>query len=657
MKKIINNAIYSICILLCINTVVSQERVKATFGEPTAVEKALVSYDKDPEAAGVVLFESGYNTFEVIDNYVRLVKKVHRKIKVLDASRFEHTTVTIPYYKTNRFSERVEDLKIITHNGSHKQFVGDQSIFDVDLNKNWGEKRFTFANVKDGSILEYKYTIISPYFFNFEGWEFQGELPKIYSEFSADIPGNYVYRRSLIGTKKLDINDISIKKSCFYVPGTAKNADCDSAVYAMFDVPAYKEESYMLSADNYKSRIAYQLQETYNFKGERTEYSREWDDVDKEFRTEKDIGKQLKNTKFFKDNLPTDILGIPDELERAKAVYHFIQDHFSWDGKYRIFSEIRVKKAFEEKQGNIAEINLALINALQAAKIETYLVLSSTRKNGVPSSVYPVLTEFNYVLAFVKIGEQKILLDATNKLLAFGLLPFKTLNVKARVMDFKNGSYWMPIQPELRNLNYIKIAVTAQDDEVLTGNIERIYNGYRALQRRHDILSVNTQDDTSSEETLQIEVYDLTQENIGKRDEPLKESGTIDISIDAQGDALYLYPFLLNDTYIENPFKKEQRQYAINFGYPIQDTYLLKIDLNGIFEVEELPTNKKYNLPDNLGGIAVSYSVNQDILECSFSLNMRAYQFPASAYPTLKQFFSHLVTQKANTPIKLKLKK
>ncbi|MFT5076547.1 MAG: hypothetical protein ACI9D4_001905 [Polaribacter sp.] len=106
-----------------------------------------------------------------------------------------------------------------------------------------------------------------------------------------------------------------------------------------------------------------------------------------------------------------------------------------------------MKDAFEKKSGSIAEINLSLINALEAADLDAKIVLHSTRENGLPTKAYPIITDFNYLLALVTIGDEKIILDASEKFAPFRILPFRTLNKEVRVMDYKKGSYWLPIEP------------------------------------------------------------------------------------------------------------------------------------------------------------------------------------------------------------------
>ena len=208
----------------------------------------------------------------------------------------------------------------------------------------------------------------------------------------------------------------------------------------------------MLSEKNYMARVNYELKEFYDFKGNKTEYTRKWKDVDKEFRFDKDLGRQLGYKNFFEKNLPASVLSMSDPLEKAKAIYYFIQNHFTYNGKQRILSDIRVKEAFEEKTGNSSEINISLINALEAAGLDAKIVLLATRDQALPTKLYPVLTEFNYAIALLKIGETTYLLDATSKFTPFAVLPTTALNNQGRVLDIKEGSYWMDIIPTKKNV-------------------------------------------------------------------------------------------------------------------------------------------------------------------------------------------------------------
>ena len=350
-----------------------------TFGEPLPEEFLMDHYSPDPEAPAVVLYERANNFLDIYDGQILIAKEVHVKIKVFDAKRFENATVEIPYYSKKNSSENIRDLKAVTHNGALKTYLPQNEFYDVDEYPLWSAKKFTFPNVKDGSILEYYYRKESAYFSNFGNWQFQGNMPKIYSELYTKIPGNLKYNRTLYGPKKLDINNAEIEKNCFTFPGYGVNADCEVATYGMKNVPAAKEEDYMLAMENYTMGMAYELIEFLDFTGDKKSFSRNWDDVDNYYRYDKDLGRQLKYDGFFKDALPAPLFTISDKLEKAKAIFYHIQKNMAWNGKYRILSEVRVKEAYERKSGNSSEINLSLMNALQAAGFDPKIMLITTR--------------------------------------------------------------------------------------------------------------------------------------------------------------------------------------------------------------------------------------------------------------------------------------
>ena len=270
------------------------------FGKISKFEKELLTYEKDTAAHAVVLYERGDNYFKIVDRYIRLIKEYHVKIKILDEKGFDEGTVSIRLIKGESSSEKLSKIKAVTHNGEEHTNVLPSEMYDKDINEYRTEKSFTFPKLQKGSIIEYTYTIQSPFIYNFRGWNFQSNLPKIYSEFNAMIPGNYEYNRALIGNLQLTTNDATIKKECFQIDGYAKSADCEVIKYAMKDIPAFEiDEDFMLAPSNYISRLDFELATYHRLDGGTDRYTETWEAVDREFRSDKDIGRQLKKNDFF----------------------------------------------------------------------------------------------------------------------------------------------------------------------------------------------------------------------------------------------------------------------------------------------------------------------------------------------------------------------
>src|SRR5690606_20565520 len=169
------------------------------FGQPLPEEFQFDHYKPDLEAPAVVLYERANNFLDIYDGQIMIAKEVYVKIKVFDAKRFENATIEIPYYSEKNNTEKIRNIKAVTHNGALKSYLPEEEIFTVDEYPRYSAKKFTFPNIQNGSILEYSYRKESLFFSNFGNWQFQGNLPKIYSELHTSIPGNLQYNRTLHG--------------------------------------------------------------------------------------------------------------------------------------------------------------------------------------------------------------------------------------------------------------------------------------------------------------------------------------------------------------------------------------------------------------------------------------------------------------------------
>ena len=610
-------------------------------------------YAPDPEAAGVVLYEKGKYNVEQVGNYLRLIKEVYVKTKVFRAKNFEQATVEIPYYRTKDSKERITEITAVTFNGQTPNYVSRESFFDTDLTANWSVKKFTFPNVQEGSILEYTYKIESPYFFNVGSWNFQGPLPVIYSEFHTEIPGNWQYNRTLYGNKKLKTNRIELKKNCFHLRDYSAQGDCESATYVIENVPAMTKERYMLSEKNYTSRIKYELVAYTDFGGKKSVYTETWEDADKFLKNDKNVGQQLKFNSHYKKQLPESILSIPDNLKRAKAVYYHLQERMNWDHKYGLYTTIDVKNAYKQQKGNSSEINLGLVNALKAAGLDAKPVFIATRNLELPTNNYPVLTDFNYAMVFLNINNEKYFLDATEKFTPFGVIPFRNLNVEGRVLDFDKGSYWETIVPFPRNVHFSNLKLTADNTGEFKGEINEVSTGYISVQKRKEYSNLSGGETIKRKqgknETLDISNYII--ENEKDLEQPFKEKYNIAIQGQPVGNTVYLFPFLMETYFDENPFVKNSRQYPIHFGFPLENNYLISIDLANQYEIGKLPQNRILKLPDNNGELSVVYEASDDKIDIRLNLKLHNYNFPPAAYPALQQFFSALINIQTAEPI------
>ena len=597
------------------------------FGNITPEEFALKNYPLDTTANAVVLYEIGNSIFKVGDDNIFIETTYYSKIKIFNKEGFKHANFEIPIYNNDRNSEKVIKIKGTTTNNYSKSHLAKSNIFNERKNENWSYVKFTLPNLKAGSIIEVEYTLKTPFKFNLTGWEFQSEIPKVLSVYKARVPGNYVYNRTKKGYIRLKTNSSTLKKKCFRVPWyNSAVADCEDIEYAAENIPAFIEEDYMTDPDNFKSQIKFELSEFKWFDGSKKKYSKTWANVDKEFKTDKNIGSQLKKVSFFESKIPEEIKSLPNTLDKAKKVYYFIQNHFSWNNENRLFSDVRVKKAFEERVGNVAEINLSLINALKASGFNTELVALSTRNNGFVTKLYPVISDFNYAIAKLNIDDKYYLLDATEKNLPFNLLPFRCLNGIGRAMDFENESYWVDIIPNENNKTTLSAYLELKEGGTITGKLRKYHSGYNSYSRRNTINSSNEDDLIAEFEdgftSLNVINYEILNKN--EKEKPLIELFEIEMESEENSNAILMNPYF-DEKFSKNPFKQDNRLYPVDFGFKREYNVNLSLEIPDNYNLEHYPENIAISLVEKGG----EYTV--------FSKKLNDYKYTLKSYFKIKK--------------------
>ena len=616
-------------------------------------------YLQDTTANAVVLYEFG-NSF-VDKNTFKLKTKIKKKLKILNRNGFDKATETIYLYNNSNRKEKVYDIIATTHNLENGEVtttkLSESQIFEERYNDKYTIVKFTFPNIKEGSVITYSYTIESPFMFKYKEWEFQDDIPKMYSIYRTSIPGNWEYHIRLVGYLKLFHTEQSVANNCLVV-GSGGTANCLNTVYVMKDIPAFIEEDYMTTKENYLSRIEYELKTFRGFDGRVDNITKSWKAVHKELKFDKNFGRQLGKSSHVKDLLDSSISNEKDGLKKATAIYHYVQENYTWNGNYGIYGEASVKDLVKNKSGKVSEINMLLYNLLSEEGIAVKPVLLSTRDNGLATKLFPVLSDFNYFIVHVTIDGQNYLLDATDDYLTFGQLPFRCLNQYARLLDFKGISQWIEIAPEELSTIQHRADLTLNADQSISGSVNTTATGYKALYLKKRFFSTNTEDylEDFKNKYPNIEILEHHVETEDKTSTNFSESFNINVASDQINDKLYINPFLFK-FFTENPFKLQERTYPIDFGY--KDTYLytMKINFDENYEVLETPTDLNMGLPNKKGSLLFTTKTDGNSVIIYFKFNFTEAVYDPVYYDGLKQFMSTIVDVQKNSLIVLNKKK
>ncbi len=639
MKKV-----FLLIVFLLITTFSFSQRSKSVkMGQATLEELKMTVYDKDSTAVAVVLYEQG-NTFMNPAKDHNLSTNYYYRIKILKKEGFDKGIVQIPFYK----NESVDNIKAITYNivanSIQKKNVLEKDIFKNKETENWTTLTFTLPDIKVGSVIEYSYTYTTPYFQGLEDWYFQSDIPKVKSEYESAILGNYMYNVGLRGFLKLDKNNPSVIKRCVNIPGLTQGG-CTVLSLGMNHIPAFKEEGYMTSKKNFISRVTFELESFTSASGSKIRYTDTWKSTDKRFKSGDYFGSELRKSNFFKKNLPQELISEKNTLEKAKNIYYFIQNHYTNNGKSFSYSKIDTKKSFNDKVGTLADINISLFNALKAADLDVKIALLSTRSNGLPTKIYPVITDFNYVIVLLKIDEEEYFLDATNKQLTFGLTPFSTLNGNVRVMDFKKGSYWKSLAPKYESNEKINLSVTISEDGEIKGLLRVFNSGYDAYNLKSELNSTSQENYLEKyEANNSLEVNDYKVSGLERNSNQITQTFNFNFEAINEGlqDKIYLNPFF-HEKAQTNPFKLTERLYPVNFGYKRNYIYRASIHLPENYSIGELPKSRAFSLPNNGGSFIFNIKKLNAKISIFYKFQLNKVAYTNQEYFALKEFFHQIV--------------
>jgi hypothetical protein len=634
---------------------------KHELGTVTIDELKEKFHPKDSSTVAAVLFEKGKTYFEYSQNegFV-LITVVEVKIKIYKKEGYDFANKSVRFYVGGVSKENVSFSKAVTYNLNNNQIektkLKSEGEFSENINKFWSRKKITMPNVKEGSIIEYKYEIKSPYISTFPEWSFQQSIPVNYSEYQTLVPEYYVYnvyrkgslqpveiknsisKSIAISEKVLNINKgYSRENSTF-------NYSEQQIIYKLENIPALKEEAFVNNIDNYKTSVYHELSQKRLPQAVAEFYSASWEDVAKKIYEDDNFGFQLNKENYFEEDLKIVVKDIENRDEKITAVLNYVQNRMNWNKLSGYLCDSGVKKAYQDKSGNAAEINLMMVAMLRHLGLDANPVLVSTRSNGI--SIFPSRSAFNFVIASVTIDNGIILLDATSKISSPNILPLYDLNWFGRMIRKNGTSELVDLMPKLVSDDVVNMLVSIDDQGQVSGKVREQYFDYAALNYRDRYLGISK--DTYLEnlekrhEGLEVSDFELTNDKI--INEPIIEKYSIKSNNQTEkiGEKIYFEP-LLHFTQSENPFKQETREYPIDFAFPFKDKYMVNITIPEGYQVESLPKSASFAMANNYGSFNMSTSNTDTQIQVVVNFIINASIIPSEDYDTLKEFFKVVI--------------
>ena len=656
---------------LSISSHAQKDRIKVKFGEVTPEDFTPAAYSIDSNADGIYLYDAGDSRFEgnTKGNF-NVVYTRHTRIRLLHKSSFDNlATIEIPIDQELHYEEKLESFDAAVYNIENGKVVVSKAdrrnLLQEDAVKTKkGTEivyKYTFPNLKEGSIIEFKYSINYPgdyYYPMVHPWEFQRGYPILYSEYTVTIPEFYDYVVLQHGLQPYFIDSAYETHDTYAIAWEQDNglaatesgsvsANTIHSLWAMKDVPALKKEEYVSSLDNYRASLQFQLS-ALKFPDEPVRpVMNNWMKEASDLMTAEYFGVDLyRNNGWLNDDLKRLTSDASDELGKAKNIFEFVRDNFSCSNYEEWRLSQPLKKTFETKKGNVGDINLLLTAMLKNRGFDAQPAILSTRDNGRANEVYPIMDQYNYLICRVKIGDHYYLLDAANGELGFGHLSDDCYNGSARIID--SLPVLIPLSPdslkESKQTSVFIINDSASMDAAYTSNL-----GYfESYDLREKIDKSNENDFFNAIRkgySFNVALSDSSLDSLKKLDFPVSIKYNMHFNI-GDDDIIYFNP-MLTESFKDNPFKSANRFYPVEMPYCSDEIYTLNMEIPNGYTVDELPKSARVKLNDTDGMFEylIAKSGNTIQMRCRLQLNKAI--FGPDDYQTLRDFFGYVVKKEA----------
>ncbi len=645
---------YLLAIMLCFIFLfqVQESHSQSKYGNATMDELNMTVYPEDTTASAVILLKKGDLRFIFSELYgFQFEYAIQVKIKILKTEGLDWCNQEISYYETNRSTkEQINGLSGTTYNLEDgkitKTKLAKEFITDEDIDNTLKVKKFSMPAAKVGSVIEYKYTIVSDYYYNLRDFRFQESIPIAYVNFEAKIPEYFRYNINYQGYAKLnsvkepDNESFHIRYKDDYGRLQATTVRCNAETLKSegFNIPAMKKEAYLWTINDYITQVSFELKSIQMPYSMTKNMSNSWETIDKDILSSS-LGSNMKKADLFKEEIAKG----ETTLKRAKEIQDMVKYRVKWNDKRAIVPG-NLKDALKDGIGSSADVNFLLINALKAGGFDAYPVILSTRTNGRLPISHPSITAFNYVITALKIDSLMYYTDASAKYGDWNLLPEKCMVPQARIMS-ESGGRWVNLS-NVSNGSVLKTAKFTFNESKYIGTIADTRKGNAAYDLKVSYYNHKNKEDfiESLAKRTNCKIDSFSVSAIDDTSAPIKVEYTQVADASLGDDFLYINP-MIEKHIAENPFQREKREYPVEFDYLTNYLQVVDIEIPEGYVVDELPQAAKLVLNDN--DIVLTYRLAQagNAIKLHYQFQLKKLTFLPEEYESLKDFYAKIVAK------------
>lgn len=613
----------------------SQYRKLPDFGNVEISELKLSDCPFEKNAPAMYFFREGQSIAKIqrtaLSSSLYEQMEIHVRIKIFNKRGLDAANIRIRYPNADLVS--IKKLSAQTYNLDESGNIvitklDRANVYDTKLNKRWSEKSFAMPGVKEGSVIEYQYTLDGTYF---DKWYFQQEMPVQYSRLVLSLPEElittpvpYVSSPMNNGSRTEDNNKVSW--------------------YEMENIRGLRDEPYMSCDKDYLQRIEVHPVAIDIPGVPRIDLMEQWPKVIKYLLEDQDFGEQLKKDIPRTAELDELLKPVTDPYQKMTIIHRYVRQNMEWNNRDNIWALDGVKSAWKDRKGTSGEINLILINLLKNAGLKTHAILVSTVDNGVVNPALPDLDQFNKVMAYVEIGEKVYVLDAIEKYTPSYLIPREVMATEGLLISKPESGEWgWKTMWDDSHKNAKEIFLTTDIDEkgMMKGTAEIKSIDYARIDVIPSVKASKAKEKEALKAAPEIVIDSISDQNLEVDSLPLMQTINFSMPTTATGDYHYFNVNLFTGLE-KNPFIAEERQSDIFYG--TNQDYLLdaNVKIPDGYQMEDIPKNVRLITPDTSIVFTRRCNYSNGNLSVVMKLEFRSPLYQANEYETYKEFFKML---------------
>lgn len=632
------------------------------FGDLDRESLKMVVYEPDTLVSAVVLAKTRHTTYEYNTGGFTVKNEFFYRIKILKPEGKKYGDVAIVFYngRNSSIREWVSKINAVSYNLEGGKVVEQELekkyIFREKLEEGLERIKFSIPNVKEGTVVEYKYTCESANIFQLDDWSIQEDIPVVFAQCTQKIPEYFIYTEEVRGYEPLDRKEEPYNGSLYLhtTQGTENlTYSGKKTVYTSNNVPALKDEPMVWHKEDFASSVLFELQKIELPYSLSEPVTTTWDEVMKLLKSHERFGGYLGMRNPLRDEMKAaDIKAIPDVEGQLSATFALLKQKVRWNGEYRLLGD-SPSDCVKTGMGNNANINFILMSMLDDLGIQAFPVLLRPRSMGRLPLTHPSIEAVYTFIVAATDGEKVYYMDGSADYGDVNVLP-SNLMVDRAVL------YTTPVQ--MADLSSVStgeevtfITASLAADGKIEGKVRKNYKGVRAESMKRKVAEEN--DSTlriralEEMDDMQIVSYEWKGgRGIGREcSEIFSFEGEV-----GTDDYLYITPLLFTDA-DENPFTDSVRKLPVEWAYPMNVQTIVTLKIPEGYEVAELPQGLKISTEGGTMSFFYYMSVINGMIQIRMTQSVSQLIFPVTEYSQIRSFWE-TIANKCREQVVLKRK-